>query len=102
MKGNAKMKDRRKSADGTAEAKPKRVGKRKRTRHGQYKIGTVKITVTVDNEDDVRSKRKAKRMGYKDRSDWLRETIHQAVWDEPLTAEDYDTLKEMLRKQEES
>lgn len=73
---------------------------RSKTRHTKYKVGVCKITVTVDNEDDVRSKRKSKREGYPDRSAWLRALIHEAVWDEPLLPEDYDELKRMREKQE--
>lgn len=72
----------------------------KKTRHARYKVGTCKLTVTVENEDKVRVHRKAVRQQYKDDSAYLRELIHNAVWDEPLTAEDYDTLKQMLKDQE--
>ena len=72
----------------------------KKTRHARYKVGTCKLTVTVENEDKVRVHRKAVRGKYKDDSAYLRELIHNAVWDEPLTAEDYDTLKQMLKDQE--
>ena len=71
-----------------------------KTRHTRYKVGTCKLTVTVENEDKVRVHRKAVRGKYKDDSAYLRELIHNAVWDEPLTAEDYDTLKQMLKDQE--
>lgn len=72
----------------------------KKTRHARYKVGTCKLTVTVENEDKVRVHRKAVRGKYKDDSAYLREVIHEAVWDEPLTAEDYDTLKKMREQQE--
>ena len=72
----------------------------KKTRHTRYKVGTCKLTVTVENEDKVRVHRKAVRGKYKDDSAYLREVIHEAVWDEPLTAEDYDTLKKMREQQE--
>ena len=72
----------------------------KKTRHARYKVGTCKLTVTVENEDKVRVHRKAVRGKYKDDSAHLREVIHEAVWDEPLTAEDYDTLKKMREQQE--
>ncbi len=71
-----------------------------KTRHARYKVGTCKLTVTVENEDKVRVHRKAVNGGYKDDSALLRELIHEAVWDEPLTAEDYDTLKKMREQQE--
>ena len=71
-----------------------------KTRHTRYKVGTCKLTVTVENEDKVRVHRKAVRGKYKDDSAFLRELIHEAVWDEPLTAEDYDTLKKMREQQE--
>jgi len=71
-----------------------------KTRHTRYKVGTCKLTVTVENEDKVRVHRKAVRGKYKDDSAFLREMIHEAVWDEPLTAEDYDTLKKMREQQE--
>lgn len=73
---------------------------RKRTRHTKYKVGVCKMTVTVDNEDCVRAKRKSAREGYPNTSAWLRGLIHEAVWDEPLTSEDYDELKKMHEKQE--
>lgn len=72
----------------------------KKTRHTRYKVGTCKLTVTVPNEDKVRVHRKAVNGGYADDSALLRELIHEAVWDEPLTSEDYDKLKEMLAEQE--
>ena len=72
----------------------------KKSRHGKYKIGTCKLTVTVDNEDKVRVHRKAVRCGYKDDSAYLRELIHEAVWDEPLLPEDYDTLKQLHFEQQ--
>ena len=78
----------------------KKQTKRKKTRHQKYRVGTCKMTVTVDNEDQVRAKRKAKREGYKDTSAWLRGLIHEAVWDEPLLPEDYDRLKSMREEQE--
>ena len=71
-----------------------------KTRHTRYKVGTCKLTVTVENEDKVRVHRKAVRGKYKDDSAFLRELIHEAVWDEPLAAEDYDTLKKMREQQE--
>ena len=71
-----------------------------KTRHTRYKVGTCKLTVTVENEDKVRVHRKAVRGKYKDDSAFLRELIHEAVWDEPLTAKDYDTLKKMREQQE--
>ncbi len=74
----------------------------RKSRHKKYRVGTCKLTVTVENEDKVRVERKAERTGYKDTSSFLRELIHEAVWDEPLTAEDYDKLKEMRKQQEES
>ena len=72
----------------------------KRTRHQRYKVGTCKITVTVENEDKVKVHRKAVNGGYKDDSSWLRELIHEAVWDEPLLDEDYEELKKMRKSQE--
>lgn len=78
----------------------KSTGKQK-TRHARYRVGVCKMTVTVDNEDCVRAKRKAAREGYVDTSAWLRGLIHEAVWDEPLLPEDYDELKRMLEKQGE-
>ena len=74
---------------------------KKKTRHAKYKVGITKLTVTVDNEDAVRTKRKAKREGYKDASAYLRGLIHEAVWDEPLLPEDRQELDRMYRKQEE-
>lgn len=71
-----------------------------KTRHTRYKVGTCKLTVTVENEDKVRVHRKAVRLEYKDDSAFLRGLIHEAVWDEPLTAEDYDTLNKMREQQE--
>ena len=71
-----------------------------KTRHTRYKVGTCKLTVTVENEDKVRVHRKAVNGKYKDDSAYLRALIHEAVWDEPLTAEDYDTLKKMRAAQE--
>ena len=65
-----------------------------------YKVGTCKLTVTVENEDKVRVHRRAVRQGFKDDSAYLREIIHQAVWDEVLTEEDYETLKRMRIQQE--
>lgn len=73
---------------------------KKTSRHTKYKVGTCKLTVTVDNEDKVRVHRKAVRLGYKDDSAYLREVVHQAVWDEILTDEDYETLKRMKSSQE--
>lgn len=70
------------------------------TRHNRYKVGTCKLTVTVENEDKLRVHRKAVRCNYKDDSAFLRELIHEAVWDEPLLPEDYDTLKKMSESQE--
>jgi len=75
--------------------------KKKNTRHARYRVGVCKMTVTVDNEDCVRAKRKAKNEGYADTSAWLRGLIHEAVWDEPLLPEDYDELKAMREKQED-
>ena len=74
---------------------------KKKTRHAKYKVGITKLTVTVDNEDAVRTKRKAKREGYPDASAYLRGLIHEAVWDEPLLPEDRQELERMYRKQEE-
>ena len=74
---------------------------KRKTRHARYRVGVCKMTVTVDNEDCVRAKRKAKREGYDDTSAWLRGLIHEAVWDEPLMPEDYDELKAMREKQED-
>ncbi|MBQ1344773.1 MAG: hypothetical protein IIY62_00280 [Kiritimatiellae bacterium] len=71
-----------------------------KTRHARYKVGTCKLTVTVENEDKVKLYRKAVRLEYKDASSYLREMVHEAVWDEPLTPEDYDTLKQMRKLQE--
>lgn len=71
-----------------------------KTRHGKYKVGTCKLTVTVENEDKLRVHRKAVNNGYKDDSAFLRALIHEAVWDEPLTQEDYDTLKKLQLEQE--
>lgn len=72
----------------------------KLTRHTRYKVGTCKLTVTVSNDDKVRVHRKAINGNYKDDSAYLRELIHEAVWDEPLTQEDYETLKKMRMAQE--
>lgn len=72
----------------------------KLTRHTRYKVGTCKLTVTVSNDDKVRVHRKAVNGNYKDDSAYLRELIHEAVWDEPLTPEDYETLKKMRKAQE--
>ncbi len=74
---------------------------KKKSRHGKYKVGTCKLTVTVENEDKVRVQRRAIRNGYKDASAFLRELIHEAVWDEPLLPEDYDTLKKLSAEQKE-
>ena len=73
---------------------------KKKTRHARYKVGTCKITVTVDNEDKVRVHRKAVNEGYPDDSAFLRGLIHEAVWDEPLLPEDYEELKRMVKEQE--
>jgi hypothetical protein len=73
---------------------------KKTTRHGKYKVGTCKLTVTVENEDKLRVQRRAMKRGYKDASAYLRELIHEAVWDEPLLPEDYDTLKKLHKSQE--
>lgn len=73
---------------------------KQKTRHTRYKVGTCKLTVTVENEDKVRVHRKAVNGNYKDDSAYLRELIHEAVWDEPLTPEDYDMLKKMRKLQE--
>ena len=72
----------------------------KKSRHTRYKVGTCKLTVTVSNDDKVRVHRKAVNGKYKDDSAYLRELIHEAVWDEPLTDEDYETLKKMREEQE--
>ena len=72
----------------------------KKSRHGKYRPGTCKITVTVDNEDKVRVHRKAVNNGYDNDSAFLRAIIHEAVWDEPLLPEDYDQLKELRQEQE--
>lgn len=72
----------------------------KKTRHARYKVGTCKLTVTVENEDKVKLYRKAARLEKKDASAYLRELVHEAVWDEPLTASDYETLKKMRKLQE--
>ena len=71
-----------------------------KTRHGKYKVGTSKLTVTVENEDKIRVHRKAVNNGFKDDSAYLRSLIHEAVWDEPLTAEDYEALKKLPQEQE--
>lgn len=76
------------------------MAKGKATRHTRYKVGTCKLTVTVENEDKLRVHRKAIRGGYKDDSAYLRELIHEAVWDEPLTEEDYKKLIAMRKDQE--
>ena len=73
---------------------------KRKTRHARYKVGTCKLTVTVENEDKVKLCRKAARLEKKDASAYLREMIHEAVWDEPLLPEDYDTLKKMREQQE--
>ena len=73
---------------------------KKKSRHGKYKVGTCKITVTVDNEDKQRVHRKAINNGFKDDSAFLRALIHEAVWDEPLLPEDYDQLKALQQIQE--
>lgn len=78
----------------------KRDDSKRRTRHARYKVGTCKITVTVENEDKVKLHRKAVRLEKKDDSEYLRQLIHDAVWDEPLLPEDYDTLKKMRKQQE--
>ena len=72
-----------------------------KTRHTRYKVGTCKLTVTVENEDKVKLHRKAVRLDYKDDSAYLRELVHSAVWDEPLLPSDYDTLKKMRKLQED-
>lgn len=72
----------------------------RKTRHARYKVGTCKLTVTVENEDKVKLHRKAVRLEKKDDSAYLRELVHEAVWDEPLLPEDYDTLKKMREAQE--
>lgn len=72
----------------------------KKSRHGRYRVGTCKLTCTVDNEDKVRVHRSAVRQGYADDSAFLRALIHEAVWDEQLLPEDYDTLKKMAEDQE--
>ena len=69
------------------------------TRHMKYKIGTCKLTVTVDNETKVKVHRKAINEGIDD-SAYLRRIITEATWDEPLLPEDYDKLREMREKQE--
>lgn len=74
--------------------------KNRKTRHAKYKVGTCKLTVTVENEDKLRVQRRATRLGYADYSAFLREKIHEAVWDEVLTEEDYETLKKMKAEQE--
>lgn len=73
---------------------------KKKSRHGKYRPGTCKLTVTVENEDKVRVHRKAMNGGYKDDSAFLRALIHEAVWDEPLLPEDYDQLKQLQLEQE--
>lgn len=73
---------------------------KKKSRHGKYKVGTCKLTVTVDNEDKLRVHRKAINNGFKDDSAFLRALIHEAVWDEPLLPEDYDQLKALQQIQE--
>lgn len=70
------------------------------TRHNKYKIGTTKLTCTVENEDAVKCDREAENRGFKDRSEYLRFIIHEAVYDVALLPEDYDTLKQMRIKQE--
>ena len=72
----------------------------KRTRHARYKVGVCKMTVTVDNADCVRAKRKSAREGYPTTSAWLRRLIHATVCDEPLTDADLDALRQMQAKQE--
>ena len=76
------------------------AAKTSRTRHGKYRVGTCKLTVTVDNETKVRVHRRAVREGKEDDSAYLRGLITEAVWDEPLTDEDYETLKKMRAAQE--
>lgn len=71
-----------------------------KSRHGKYKVGTCKLTVTVENEDKFRVHRRAVNRGYKDDSAFLRALIHEAVWDEPLLPEDYDQLKILQQNQE--
>lgn len=78
----------------------KKENPKRKTRHARYKVGTCKLTVTVENEDKVKLHRKAVRLEKKDDSDFLRELVHTAVWDEPLLPEDYDTLKKMREQQE--
>ena len=73
---------------------------KRKTRHARYKVGTCKLTFTVENEDKVKLYRKAVRLEKKDTSAYLREMVHEAVWDEPLLPEDYDTLKKMREAQE--
>lgn len=73
-----------------------------KNRHGRYKVGTVKLTVTVDNEDKLRVERRSMNRGYENVSAFLREAIHQAVWDEPLLPEDYEKLAKMIKEQQEA
>lgn len=73
---------------------------KKPSRHARYKVGTCKITFTTDNEDKLRVDRRAINRGYKDSSAFLRELVHKAVRDEPLTEADYEKLKEMRKSQE--
>ena len=70
------------------------------SRHNKYKIGTVKLTVTVENEDKFKLYRKATTQDYPDASSLLREIIHEAVWDTPLTKSDYAALAALRKKQE--
>ena len=69
-----------------------------KTRHTRYKVGTCKLTVTVENEDKVRVHRKAVRGKYKDDSAFLRELIHEAVWDEPFTYASGGTVMVHIRR----
>jgi hypothetical protein len=77
------------------------MAEKKKSRHGRYRVGTCKLTVTVENEVKVRVHRKAVNDG-KDDSEYLRGLITEAVWDEPLLPEDYDTLKKMREAQEDN
>ena len=83
-----------------AKNKKSKTASRGKTRHGKYKVGTCKLTVTVENEVKVRVDRYAETHDYADASAFLRELIHDAVWDEPLLDEDYDRIKAMRKEQE--
>ena len=62
-----------------AKTKKTKVARRGKTRHGKYKVGTCKLTVTVENEVKVRVDRYAATHDYADASAFLREMISAAA-----------------------